>query len=130
VELHFIPLPVNTGDLLPHIAISKDRWILSTSPSFSKEIAGKPAAAGTPMGALLNVSFTALWDVADKWLAVADKNSEAMFGQRDSAKFKQVRPVIDSVLKLARSVEGLELKMFEEGGKARASVFLKIHDAP
>ncbi len=129
LELDFIPLPVNTGDLLPHIAISKDRWILSTSPSFSKELAAKPAAAGAPMGGLLNVSFTALWDVAEKWLAVADKNSDAMFGQRDSAKFKQIRPVLDSVLKLARSVEGLELKMFEEEGKARASVFLKIHDA-
>jgi len=128
VEFHYIPLPVNTGDLLPHIAISKDRWIVSTSPSYSKELAAKAPGAGQPMGGILNINFTALWDLADKWLAVADKNSDAMFGQRDAGKFKQIRPVIDSALKLARSLEGVEAKMFEEGGKNRLSLFLKIED--
>jgi len=129
VEFHFIPLPVNTGDLLPHIAISKDRWIVSTSPSFSKELAAKAPGAGAPMGGVFSVNFTALWDVADKWLAVADKNSEAMFGPRDAGKFKQIRPMIDSALKLARSLQGAEVKMFEEEGKARTSLLLKIQDA-
>ena len=46
VELHYVELPVPTGDLLPHVAISKDRWIISTSPSLTKELTSKGSATG------------------------------------------------------------------------------------
>ena len=128
LEMFYVPLPVKTGDLLPHVAISKDRWILSTSPSFSKELAATPAAAGAPLGGLFEMNFTALWDLADKWLAVADKNSEAMFGAGDARQFKAIRPLIDTAVQLARSVQGLEVKVSEEGGKAHSSVYLKLQD--
>jgi hypothetical protein len=128
LEIHFVPLPLETGDLLPHIAISKDRWILSTSPSFSKEIASAPAGAGPALGSQWQVNFTALWDAGDKWLGVMDRHAEKMFGARDAEEFKQIRPVINSALSLARSLQSIDARIFEEGGKARASVFLKIED--
>ena len=69
LEIHYIQLPIPTDDLLPHIAISKDRWILSTSPSLSKEIAATPAsAAGAPLGAEGRISLPALCDFADAWV--------------------------------------------------------------
>jgi hypothetical protein len=128
LEVHFVPLPVDTGDLLPHIAISKDRWIISSSPSFSKELAAKPAGGGAPLGTQWTLSFTALWDFADKWLVVVDKNAEQMMGANDAKEFKQIRPIIDTALKLARSVQTAEAKIFEEAGKARMSLFLKVED--
>jgi hypothetical protein len=128
VEIHFVPLPKDTGDLLPHIAISKDRWILSTSPSFSKEIAAKPAGTGAPAGSEARVNFTALWDLADKWLVIVDKNAEQMLGPGDSREFKQFRPLIGTGLSLARSLQGIEARIFEEGGKTRSSIHLKIQD--
>lgn len=128
LEVHFVPLPIDTGDLLPHIAISKDKWILSTSPSFSKEIAAGVPGSGAPAGSTLSVSFTALWDFADQWLAVADKNAEQMFGPNDAKEFKEARPLIDTAVKLARSIQGLDVKLSDEAGKTRASVFLKLQD--
>lgn len=128
VEIHFVPLPIDTGDVLPHIAISKDRWMISTSPSFSKEIAAKPAGGTTPLGGHWTVSFTALWDFAEGWLAVVDKNAEQMLGPGDAREFKQVRPMIDTVVKLARAFQSFEFKMSEEGGKARKSIHLKVQD--
>ncbi len=130
VEIHFVPLPipVDTGDVLPHIAISKNRWILSTSPSFSKEIAAKPAGAGTALGGKWIVNFTALWDFADGWLTVLDKNAEQMLGPGDAREFKEARPIITTIVKLARSFETFEFNIFEEAGKARMSVHFKIQE--
>jgi hypothetical protein len=128
VEIHFVPLPIETGDLLPHIAISKDRWIISSSPSYSKELAAKPTGGGAPLGIQGVISFSALWNFGESWLGVVDKNAEQMLGARDAKEFKQIRPLLDTVLQLARSLQSAEVKCFEEGGKARTSLFLKIED--
>lgn len=128
LEVHFVPLPLDTGDVLPHIAISKDRWILSTSPSFSKEIAAKPAGTGPALGSQMQLNFTALWDAGDKWLAILDKNAPQIMGNRDAEEFKQIRPLITTAMSLARSIQHLDARVFEEAGKARATIHLKLED--
>jgi hypothetical protein len=84
-ELYFVPLPIPTDDFLPHVAISKNRWMISTSPSFTKEIVSKPATPGAqPMGSHWNVNFGALFDLADGWLKLLDKNGAQLFSPTDA----------------------------------------------
>ncbi len=129
VELHFIPLPVPTDDVLPHIAISKDRWIISTSPSFSKELASKAVATtGPALGSNDQVNFSAVWDLAEVWLGVLDKNTEQMLGPGEAKEFKENRSLISTALKLARCLKGMESQISEESGQARMSVHLKVED--
>ena len=129
VELHFIPLPMPTDDVLPHIAISKDRWVISTSPSFSKELTSKAAATtGHAMGSNDQVNFSAVWDLAEVWLGVLDKNAEQMLGPGEAKGFKENRPLISTALKLARCFKGMESQISEESGQARMSVHLKVED--
>ncbi len=129
VELHFIPLPVPTDDLLPHIAISKDRWIISTSPSFSKEIASKAATnTGPALGNNDQVNFSALWDLAEVWLGILDKNAEQMLGPVEAKEFQHDRPLVGTILKLARCLKGIESQISEESGQARMSVHIKVED--
>ncbi len=128
-ELHFIPLPIPTDDLLPHIAITKDRWIISTSPSLTSELAAKPATAGAQaLSTDMQVNFGALWNLADVWLKVADQNIEKMFGPADAKEFQQMRPVLGTALKLARSIVSGKMQLTEEVGQSRASAHLKLED--
>ena len=128
-ELHFIPLPIPTDDLLPHIAITKDRWIISTSPSLTSELAAKPATAGAQaLSTDWQMNFGALWSFADVWLKVADKNIEKMSGPADAKEFQQMRPTIITALKLARSIVSAKMQLTEEAGQARASAHLKLED--
>lgn len=128
-ELHFVPLPIPTDDLLPHVAITKDRWILSTAPSFSKEIIGKVTApSGNPLGNHWDVNFAAVYDFAEGWLKVLDKNGSQLFSPDDAQQYTQNRPLFDVALKLARSLQGFEWHLHEEGGLSRNSLRLKIQD--
>ena len=128
-ELHFVPLPMPTDDLLPHVAMTKDRWILSTAPSLSKEIIAKTlAATGNPLANHWDVNFAALYDYADGWLKVLDKNGAQIFSPTDAEQYTQMRPLFDAALKLGRSLQGFEWHMHEEGGLSRNSLRLKIQD--
>jgi hypothetical protein len=127
-EIHFVPLPMPTDDFLPHVAITKDRWMLSTAPSFTKEIIGKAVApAGNPLGSHWNLNFTALWDYADGWLKLMDKNGADVLGP-GNAQYQEARPLLDVALKLGRSVQGFEWHVHEESGLSRNSVRLKLQD--
>ncbi len=128
-EIHFLPLPVETGDLLPHVAISKDRWILSTSPSLSATIATTSAnTAGPSLSGDIRLNFTALYDLAGVWLGVLDKNTADIMGP-DAKGFQEAKPLIEAGLKLARSIQGLDVKVSEEASQSRVSVHLKLQDA-
>lgn len=133
VELHFMPLPIPTDDLLPHIAITKDRWIFSTSPSFSKELATRSAATGgTPLGSDWRIQFPALWDLGETWMKVVDKDPEGFFrNTRDAKQWdEKMKPLFRDLLGLMRSMRALEWRMFEEEGQTRNSMFLKLEDLP
>jgi hypothetical protein len=128
-ELHFVPLPMPTDDFLPHVAISKDRWMISTSPSFTKEIVAKSATPGaTPVGSHWNVNFNALYDLADVWLKIFDGEGSQLMSPTDAEQYKAARPMIDIALKLARSVQGFEWHLHEESGVPRSSLRLKLQD--
>jgi len=126
VEIHFIQLPIPTDDLLPHIAISKDRWILSTSPSLSKEIAATaPSAAGAPLGAEGRISLPALCDFADAWVKLAEKDPNGPFARGDGP---QTRAIVGDVIRLVRAIQSVEWRVFSEGSETRNSAYLKLED--
>ncbi len=130
VELHYLELPIPTDDLLPHVAISKDRWIISTSPSFTKELTAKAAATGgSPLGAEMRLQVPAICDLAEAWLKVVDKDPNAFFhGSNDQKEYTQMRPTFGDLIKLGRSIQSLEWRMFSEEGAARNSMHLKLED--
>ena len=129
-EIHYLELPVPTEDLLPHIAISKDRWIISTSPSLTKEIVAKsPAAGGSPLGGEMLMQVPAVCDLADAWLKVIDKDPTTFFhSSHDQKEYAVLRPTFGELIKLGRSIQSLEWRVFTEGGASRNSMFLKLDD--
>ncbi len=126
LEIHYIELPMPTEDLLPHIAISKDRWIISTSPSLSKEIASKAPAAGSPLGAEGRIQFPALCDFADAWVKLAEKDPNGPF--REGSEGAQRRAIAGDVIRLVRAIQSIEWRVFGEAGENRESVWLKLED--
>jgi hypothetical protein len=127
-ELYFLQLPMPTDDnLLPHVAITKDRWMISTAPAFTKEILAKGGPANTqPLGGHWDLNLTALWDYADLWLKVLDKNGSQIFSPADAKGYEETRPLIDIGLKLARSWQGAEWHLHDEGGISRNSLRHKL----
>ena len=130
VEIHFIELPLPTDDLMPHIAISKDRWIISTAPSLTKEIASRPSAAGgAPLGSEWRLQVPAFCDLADAWLKVIDKDSQTFFHSSfDQKEYAKLRPTFGELVKLGRSIQSLEWRVFSEGSETRNSAYLKLED--
>jgi len=130
VELYFIAPPIPTDDFLPHIAITKDRWIFSTSPSLTKEVATKPAASGgTPLGSEWKVQFPALCDLAEAWMKVIDKDPSALItSSSDLREYLKMRPTLGVAVRLMRSMHSFEWRIFDEAGETRNSTFLKLED--
>jgi hypothetical protein len=130
VEIHFIEPPMPTDDFLPHVAISKDRWILSTSPSLTKEIASKPSASGgSPLGSEWRMQIPAACDLADAWLKVIDKDPAFFFhSSYDRNEFAKLRPTFGELVRLGRSIQSLEWRVFSEGSETRNSTWLKLED--
>jgi hypothetical protein len=130
VEIHFIEPPIPTDDFLPHVAITKDRWIISTSPSFTKEITSKPAVAGgAPLGSEWRVQIPAACDLAEAWLKVVDKDPATFLRSSSDAKeYAKLRPTLGELIRLGRSIQSLEWRVFSEGSETRNSTYLKLED--
>lgn len=130
-DIYFLALPMTFGDLLPHVGASANRWVLSTSPSLTKELVTKtaaPAAAGSALGARGQMSFTALWDFSDHWLKLAGANIKEIAGEEKAVEFEEARPMIEAVLKIARCVEGIDWKFSNEQGPSNQSTHIQFHD--
>ena len=128
LELHYIPLPIPTDDVLPNITITKDRWILSTSPTLSREVASKSVATGgTPLGGEWRMQFPALCDLGNAWVKLLAKNTEAVPSGGNQMNSMRL-DVLGDILRLARSISAMELRIFEEEGQTRTSMFLKLDD--
>ncbi len=116
VEMYGFELPVKLGDVWPHTAVTPTHWLLSTSPSFTKELAGKsPAAAGPACGARCQINFPALWNFADHWsklIPIGPEESE----------------MVELGLGLARSIGSLDIVAGEQSAQAHATLVWKITD--
>lgn len=128
-ELHFIPLPMPTDDLLPNITITKDRWILSTSPILSEELASKLAATGgAPLGGEWRMQFPALCDLGDAWVKLLGKGGASSLNAGGGTGQVDKMEAIGNLLRLARSFSAIEMRIFEAEGQTRTSSFLKLED--
>ena len=130
VEIHFIELPIPTDDLMPHIAISKDRWMIRTSPSLTKELTSKASATGgAPLGNEWRMQIPAACDLAEAWLKVVDKDPQTFFHSSfDQKEYATLRPTFGELLKLGCSIQSLEWRVFNEGSETRNSAYLKHED--
>jgi hypothetical protein len=130
LEIHYVELPMPTGDFLPHIAISKDKWILSTSPSYSAELAKQAATGTAKLDGEMLMSPVALANFADHWLKLAASNPSE-FLQNPSAveDFQKNKGMIESVIRVVRSIKSMDIKSGEEGGKTHATFSLSVEDA-
>lgn len=127
-EVHSIPIPmpIPAEDVLPNVTITNDRWIVSTSSSFSQDLATKPSESGAAMGYHAAANFTSIWNFADGWLKIADQ----MVPPDKAAEYQANRPLLGSLLELARSMVSAELKISETAGKMHMSGHLKLQDIP
>jgi hypothetical protein len=117
LEMYGYKLPVDTGDVWPHTAVTPSHWFFSTSPSFTKELAGKtPAPSGPACGSHINLNFSALWNFASDWMKLLP------MGPREEEKS-------GFVLSLLRSLRGIEVVLGEESGQAHDKVHVSIKDA-
>jgi len=124
-------LPMDTGDLLPHVARKgKDLVIFSTSPKLSAKIAGAKPAAEQAGGMLVRVRFTPVWTAADRWVEVVAANPEAFFAGDEAGqqKFKSNEAATRQLLGSLRSLETLEIRAWDEGGVFRQSSFIGFKD--
>jgi hypothetical protein len=116
LELYGYKLPVDTGDLWPHTAVNATNWFFSTSPSFTKELAGKtPAPGGPACGSHFKVNFNALWSYASDWVKLLPIGG----GEEEKIGF---------ALSLLRSVGGVDVVLGEESGQAHDQFHLSIKD--
>ena len=130
VEIHYVDLPVKLGDLLPHIAISKDKWILSTSPSYSAELAKQGATGTANQNIEMRADVGAIANFADQWMKVAAANPGEFFkGSANGAEeFQKAKPMIDSVMSLVRSLKSATMQVGEEGGKTHMTGAILVED--
>lgn len=129
VEIHYVDLPMKLGDLLPHIAISKDKWMLSTSPTYSAELAKLPTTGTTKQDADLQMNFGAVATFADHWVKLMASNPTEFFQDPTTAEqFQKNKPLIDAALILFRALKSAGIQMGEEGGKSHITLSLQVED--
>jgi hypothetical protein len=130
VEIHYVDLPMKLGDLLPHIAISKDKWILSTSPSYSAELAKQGATGTANQNVEMRADIGALANFADAWMKVAAANPSEFFkGNASGAEeFQKAKPMIDAAMGLVRSLKSATMQVGEEGGKNHMTGSFLVED--
>ena len=130
VEIHYVDLPVKLGDLLPHIAISKDKWILSTSPSYSAELAKQGTTGSANQNIEMRADVGAMASFADGWMKLAAANPGEFFQGNASAaeEFQKNKPMIDSAMSLFRSLKSASLQVGEEAGKNHMTGAFLVED--
>jgi hypothetical protein len=130
LEIHYIELPVQLGDMLPHIAISKDKWIMSTSQSYSAELA-KQAASGTlKTDTEMRMNTGSLATFAEHWMKLAASNPSEFFQNPSAAEdFQKNKEMIDTAIRLVRAVKSMSIQMGEEGGKTHTTMSLSVEDS-
>jgi hypothetical protein len=130
LRIHQYPLPMDTGDLRPHVArIGKDRVIFGTSPKLSAEIAAaKPAAAEA--GNRFVLRLQPLWAAGGRWVDAMGENPEAFFAgkEADQAKFTENRPHLTELFKTLRAVEGIDVRTWDESGRQRQTAWVRFKD--
>jgi hypothetical protein len=136
LKVYSYPMPMNTGDLLPNVAIWKDKvFIASTSPGYAQEIGKgveKSATNQNPTVLNFRLQFTTLWDFAEKWLTLAAQNPDVFFSG-DAAKrdqFLKAQPDLTKLVQGLRGFRGMDARFFTENGMPRSTGVMRFEDRP
>jgi hypothetical protein len=130
LEIHYVDLPIKLGDILPHVAISKDKWILSTSTSYSAELAKQGATGSARLNTEARADIGAIANFADHWLKLAAANPTEFFEGKTSTiqEFQKNKPILDTVLTLVRAMKSATMQVGEEGGKTHITGSFLVED--
>ncbi len=116
LSMYGFELPMDTGDVWPHAAVSETRWMFSTSPSFSKELAAKTSApAGPALGHHTKFTGAPLWNYVDGWLKLAPLSGK----EKENAAL---------LLKVARMLHSTEIRFGEAAGQSHDKVEIHMTD--
>lgn len=141
-----VPLPMLTGDLVPHFSVSESLLMVGSSPPWAREIeqvwAQTSSSPGQEevYGSVIELRFDVLWDYAENWIRLAELDqevkAEVAVGAAEANLYKKETAQSGEsdfdtqsareTLEWLRALESMRWHRREERGKARLSFHLKV----
>jgi hypothetical protein len=122
------PLPFIGGDFVPGVTLSDSLWMLGTSQSMAVEFARSMAtpASGGETGMIVEIDFLPIRD----WLGDLYRRNEAevagLVDQYPVPMDDLEREKLENATSGLKSLDGLSLRKWLEGGKPRTSIHLRV----
>lgn len=122
IETWSFQLPMDLGDIKPHLAATANRWIWSTSPDLTRSIAAAAPATGEPLVWHVNVNAKAATGFVDKVLPLIRENKDSI------PDYAEVEPDITAIRSLLDAFGGIDAKGTVEEGQTRISLHIQVSD--
>lgn len=122
IETWSFQLPVDLGDIKPHLAATANRWIWSTSPDLTRSIAAAAPATGEPLVWHMNLNAKAATGFVDKLLPLIRENKDSI------PDYAEIEPDITAVRSLLDAFGGIDAKGTVEEGQTRMSLHIQVSD--
>ena len=128
-DIHWLPvIPMDTGDVLPHVAVTDTRLVFGTSPLYSAGLTGvAPASGGAPAWIHWRAQPATLADLIQTDLTAAAESPD-MKEQTEQDSFKEMKADMDIITKLIRSFTKLDIRTHDESGTSKLSLTLGLED--
>jgi len=123
----FFSMPFFEDDFMPSVTVS-DKWFAaSTSKTQAVDLINKAEAGGeSGKGLKFYLNFTALAQYADEMLAMADKNSAAIFtSESDLDEFNSNKAMVREVIDACNEFDSLTWTSAKENGMIRGTIHFK-----
>jgi hypothetical protein len=129
-DIRYFPLPIAVSELLPHAAYGTKHWWLSTSSSFSEQVASRLAAEeSVKAGTRVIVNFPALWDFAERWVKVLDESPELKATLPTAPGQKSLAASSAPLFTLLRSIGRLEVTVARDSAGPMSRLIWAIQDS-
>jgi hypothetical protein len=126
---YFFSFAFMTDDFMPSVSVS-DKWMVaSTSKLHAHDLtaAADAATPGSRRGAWLELDFDTLREFVTDWVALVEKNGEAVLGGPEQfAAFQEQLPRIRKGLAAFEEFDKMSFSERREGGKLRTSLHFKM----
>ena len=125
---YFFSFPFINDDFMPSLTVGDKWFVASTSKLQAYDLVGQAegGAGGDRKGAWLDLDLGVLRKFAGEWLALVDKDGEAVFGGPENfAEFKEELPRIRKALDAFEEFERISFSQRREGGQLRSSLHFK-----
>lgn len=133
VTLSYYALPMKTGDLLPNVATTDKTFVVSTSRSYALELSKAASQASVTDKALvfnMRMNFLPAFDFVDKWMGLAGQYPDLFFqgNQQKGDEYKKSQGDVTALLHSLRSVQGMDMQIFQDHGVRRVSSAIRVQE--